>query len=65
MKWSGKSFALLVILILLSAVRASAADPGKTGFSFLKVSPGARNAAMGDIGVAVTSNLYGVISTRR
>jgi hypothetical protein len=60
MKWSEKSLALLVILILLSAVRASAADPGKTGFNFLKVSPGARNAAMGDIGVAVTSNLYGV-----
>ena len=60
MKWSEKSFAVLVILILLSAVRASAADPGKTGFSFLKVSPGARNAAMGDIGVAVTSSLYGV-----
>jgi hypothetical protein len=60
MKWSEKSFAVLVILILLSAVRASAADPGKTGFNFLKVSPGARNAAMGDIGVAVTSTLYGV-----
>jgi hypothetical protein len=60
MKWSEKFFAVLVILILLSAVRVSAADPGKTGFSFLKVSPGARNAAMGDIGVAVTSSLYGV-----
>ena len=60
MKWSEKSFVALVFLILLSAVRVSAADPGKTGFSFLKVSPGARNAAMGDIGVAVTSNLYGV-----
>jgi hypothetical protein len=60
MKRSVKSFAWLVILILLSAAGASGADPGKTGFSFLKVSPGARNAAMGDIGVAVTSNLYGV-----
>jgi len=60
MKWSEKSFAVSVILILLSAVRVLAADSGKTGFSFLKVSPGARNAAMGDIGVAVTSSLYGV-----
>lgn len=60
MKWSEKSFAVLGILIILSAVRVSAADPGKTGFNFLKVSPGARNAAMGDIGVAVTSSLYGV-----
>jgi hypothetical protein len=60
MKWSEKSLALLVALILLLVVRASAADPGKTGFNFLKVSPGARNAAMGDIGVAVTSSLYGV-----
>jgi hypothetical protein len=48
------------ILVLVAAFSLSAAEPGKTGFSFLKVSPGARNAAMGDIGVAVTSSLYGV-----
>jgi hypothetical protein len=60
MKWFEKHFAVLMILILFSSIRVSAAEPGKTGFSFLKVSPGARNAAMGDIGVAVTSNLYGV-----
>jgi hypothetical protein len=60
MKWFERAFALLVILTLLSAVKVLAADSGKTGFSFLKVSPGARNAAMGDIGVAVASNLYGV-----
>jgi hypothetical protein len=60
MKWFERSFAILIVLILSSAVRVSAADPGKTGFNFLKVSPGARNAAMGDIGVALTSSLYGV-----
>jgi hypothetical protein len=60
MKWFKKLSTVLIILILLPAATVLAADPGKTGFNFLKVSPGARNAAMGDIGVAITSNLYGV-----
>jgi hypothetical protein len=40
-------------------ISASAADPGSVGFTFLKVSWGARNAGMGDVGVAVGgSGLY-------
>ncbi|MGB5105133.1 MAG: PorV/PorQ family protein [Candidatus Zixiibacteriota bacterium] len=39
---------------------AAAADPGSIGFNFLKVSPGARNAAMGDVGTSISTNLYGV-----
>ena len=38
---------------------ALVAQPGNTGFSFLTVSTGARNAAMGDVGAAMASNLFG------
>ena len=38
----------------------SAAEPGSVGFNFLKVSPGARNAGMGDVGTSVSTSLFGV-----
>ncbi len=44
---------------LLIGATLVAADPGSVGFNFLKVSPGARNAAMGDVGVSLPSTLYG------
>lgn len=37
-----------------------AADPGSVGFNFLKVSPGARNAGMGDVGTSIGASLYGI-----
>lgn len=37
-----------------------AAEPGNVGFNFLKVSPGARNAGMGDVGTSVNTSLFGV-----
>ncbi len=60
MKYIRQISFLLLFAFAACGQMASAADPGKTGFSFLKVSPGARNAAMGDVGVAVTSSLFGV-----
>jgi hypothetical protein len=50
----------VLLLVMTWSIAAAANDPGSSGFSFLKVSPGARNAGMGDIGLAVPSNLYGV-----
>lgn len=47
-----------VAVVLSSSL--SAADPGSIGFNFLKVSPGARNAAMGDVGTSVNTSLFGV-----
>lgn len=42
------------------ATSALAADPGAVGFNFLKVSPGARSAAMGDVGTAIGEGLWGL-----
>ncbi len=46
-------------LSLMCCATLLAADPGSVGFNFLKVSPGARNAAMGDVGVSLPSTLFG------
>lgn len=51
---------LLLVLVIVAAGQLSAADPGSVGFNFLKVSPGARNAAMGEIGASLPADLYGV-----
>lgn len=48
----------LVLGVNIHAVNA--ANPGSVGFNYLKVSPGARNAAMGDVGTSIKTNLYGV-----
>ena len=53
------AISLLVVAALVTS-NAAAADPGSVGFNFLKVSPGARNAAMGDVGTSIATNLYGV-----
>lgn len=50
----------MLLVLLLGGKSLSAADPGTVGFSFLKVSPGARNAAMGDVGVASGAGLWGL-----
>lgn len=55
-----RSNILLLMLVIFAAGQLSAADPGSVGFNFLKVSPGARNAAMGEIGTALPADLYGV-----
>jgi hypothetical protein len=49
-----------LLLTLMLTLLTTEANASNVGFSFLKVSPGARNAAMGDIGSAVASDLYGV-----
>ncbi len=53
----------LITTLLLSVALClplSAGDPGSVGFNFLKVSPGARNAGMGDVGTSISSRLYGI-----
>jgi hypothetical protein len=49
-----------LVTAIFSVQTAFAEDPGSTGFSFLKVSRGARHAGMGDVGVAISPDLYGV-----
>ncbi len=48
--------ALLVILLLAAAAPATAGDPGDAGFLSLRMGVGARNGAMGDIGVAESND---------
>jgi hypothetical protein len=50
---------LTILLFTACGDHLAATDPGATGFSFLKVSWGARNAGMGDVGVALPSGLSG------
>lgn len=61
---SKHSFPALALSILTAAIILAsplyAAEPGSVGFNFLKVSPGARNAAMGDVGTSITGGLFGV-----
>lgn len=45
---------------LLFSQIALSADPGSVGFAFLKVSAGARTAAMGDAGTAAATGVSGV-----
>lgn len=53
-----KTLLILSALLMLSAPLL-AGDPGSVGFSFLKVSWGAKHAGMGDVGVAMPSGLWG------
>ncbi len=48
---------LAITLFITGSLLAS--SPGSVGFSFLKVSWGARNAGMGDVGVALPSGFWG------
>jgi hypothetical protein len=51
---------LILLALLIPASSVWAAETGSVGFSFLKISWGARNAAMGDAGVALSwSGIYG------
>ncbi len=55
--------AVVAALVVVGAAIGStlfAAEPGSVGFNFLKVSPGARNAGMGDVGTSVSTSLFGV-----
>ncbi len=49
-----------VVVAAAIASTLSAAEPGSVGFNFLKVSPGARNAGMGDVGTSFSTSLFGV-----
>lgn len=60
MKQLLKTTLILSFAIAFCGNAAMAVNPSNVGFSFLKISPGARNAAMGDLGVSVSSSLYGV-----
>ncbi|MFH2054383.1 MAG: PorV/PorQ family protein [bacterium] len=51
---------LCLVACLLWAVQLFGADPAVVGFNFLKVSWGARSAAMGDVGVAAGEGLWGL-----
>ncbi len=58
-----KRFAIVAALVVAGSAMSStlsAAEPGSVGFNFLKVSPGARNAGMGDVGTSVGTSLFGV-----
>lgn len=55
----GRLPVLILALVLLTTSSLMASSPGSVGFSFLKVSWGARNAGMGDVGVALPSGFWG------
>ncbi len=54
------NYKFFILLIICISAYSFAQDGGKTGLSFLKLSTGARNAAMSDNGLAIANDLNSV-----